>query len=546
MNSNQPSDGHVVDLEDVGTKFSHADAYHAFTPVECVEIGHKLLSWFDKSHRKLPWRVIGDAVDPYAVWISEIMLQQTRVETVIPYFERWLAKWPTVDALASATGEEVNAVWSGLGYYRRAKFLHEGAKYVMRECGGKLPSSVAALKRSAASYSFRFLPGVGDYTAGAIASIAFGAREAVVDGNVIRVLSRLRALPMDPKEKRSVELHWRLARALVEQHPERPGDLNQALMEFGATLCTPQSPSCSSCPLRPHCRALAETTGGAAPRTATVPPPDCSLCKGREDPAMRTVSVERYPTKVEKAKQREENVAVAILSGKDRAGTRRFLMVQRPDQGLLAGLWEFAAVVVPEKDIGAARRRAVVESLLADLGLPPIPAGAPRVELGEVIHLFSHIRQRLLVESIEVSAAFPPTGSGEGMVHVHAASSDREDEEAENAGKKRKGNSKTKGAGGKKKSGGSGAMLEPGRRAWRWTTAEEMEELGVPTVAKKVFALYTDRHGAGAGTGAAGISKPGAGKGRKRKPAPEAANEQPNITNFFQAKLQPKKLKDPA
>ncbi|KAJ0408887.1 hypothetical protein ATCC90586_005924 [Pythium insidiosum] len=168
------------------------------------------------------------AVAPYETWVSEIMLQQTRVDTVVDYFLRWIEKFPTVEALANASEEDVNASWAGLGYYRRARMLHAGAKYVMSNFGGVLPSTTEELLT---------IPGIGPYTAGAISSIAFGNREPLVDGNVIRVVARLRAVGADPKNKQLINFSWKTARELVEDCA-RPGALNQALMELGATVCT--------------------------------------------------------------------------------------------------------------------------------------------------------------------------------------------------------------------------------------------------------------------------------------------------------------------
>ena len=181
----------------------------------------------------------------YATWVSEIMLQQTRVETVIRYFLTWMERFPTIEALASASAEEVNSVWAGLGYYRRARMLHEGAQHVVRELGGRLPRTVPELLK---------IKGVGPYTAGAIASIAFAQAAPVVDGNVIRVFSRLHAIDGDPATL--LKPSWKLAEHLLDR--SRPGDYNQGLMELGATVCTPKSPKCGECPLQNQCRARAQ------------------------------------------------------------------------------------------------------------------------------------------------------------------------------------------------------------------------------------------------------------------------------------------------
>jgi A/G-specific adenine glycosylase len=203
-----------------------------------------LLAWYRRHRRDLPWR---GTRDPYEIWVSEIMLQQTRVETVIPFYERFLERFPTIAALADAKEADVLAAWSGLGYYRRAKNLRAAAVVVSREHGGRLPETVAEL---------RALPGIGAYTAAAIASIAFGVPAAAVDGNVIRVIARwdgLRGRRDDAALRRAVT-----ARAEALAPGASPGDWTQALMELGATICLPREPLCERCPVASRCRALGE------------------------------------------------------------------------------------------------------------------------------------------------------------------------------------------------------------------------------------------------------------------------------------------------
>jgi A/G-specific adenine glycosylase len=249
-----------------------------------------LLTWFDQHRRDLPWR---RTRDPYAIWLSEVMLQQTRVETVLPFYNRFLERFPTVDAMARAQVEEVLALWSGLGYYRRARQLHAAAREIA--AAGAFPQTVEALLA---------LPGIGAYTAAAVASIAFGVAAPVMDGNVERVLSRVLAQEEDPK---SGEARKKLLAAAAELlDPARPGDSNQALMELGATLCSPRRPKCLLCPLLSGCRAAREG-----------------------DP-------ERYPAPKAKRDAERHRLLVAVVE--DGSGV---LLFRRPDDStLLAGTWE--------------------------------------------------------------------------------------------------------------------------------------------------------------------------------------------------------------
>ena len=214
-----------------------------------LDFRKNLLQWFDQNARDLPWR---QTHDPFAIWVSETMLQQTRVAVVIDYYTRFMARFPTLQSLAEAEESEVLTLWSGLGYYRRARALHESARAIMTEHGGQIPKTAAALSR---------LPGVGVYTAAAVASIAFSEPVAAVDGNVERVLTRYFGHEPVPGVARSGELR-RAAEQLVD--PARPGDFNQAMMELGATVCLPKGPLCMTCPVREGCATRGEH---AVPRT---------------------------------------------------------------------------------------------------------------------------------------------------------------------------------------------------------------------------------------------------------------------------------------
>jgi A/G-specific adenine glycosylase len=261
-----------------------------------------LLRWYRQHRRELPWR---SSSDPYAIWVSEIMLQQTQVTTVVPYYERFLERFPNVAALAAADEEEVLARWSGLGYYRRAKSLHRGAQLVVSEFGGQLPETVEELLK---------LPGIGRYTAGAIGSIAFGLAAPILDGNVRRVLSRRHAIDGDALgNKAEQELLWRLAEELVAG--DAPGDLNQALMELGALVCTPRAPDCDRCPWT-------------------------ACCEARIGDA-----IDRYPVAVKRKPTTKIDVAVALVRRADR------VLLERPAAaGPLRGRWDLPAIVVEASD----------------------------------------------------------------------------------------------------------------------------------------------------------------------------------------------------
>lgn len=262
-------------------------------------IADALLEWYRHGHRDLPWR---RTRDPYRVWISEIMCQQTQVDTVAPRYERFVERFPTVRDLAAVREEEVCEEWAGLGYYSRARNLHRAARLVVAELDGHMPGSAAELRR---------LPGIGRYTAGAIASIAHGERAAVVDGNVGRVLSRMFELAEVPTSPAGQKQLWSIAERLVPA--EHPGDFNQALMELGATVCTPRAPRCLICPARAWCGAHREGT------------------------------VERYPTPKPRAKRKELRVAFAWVEPDDGG----LWLSQRGLEGLWAGLWELPSAETP-------------------------------------------------------------------------------------------------------------------------------------------------------------------------------------------------------
>ncbi len=311
-------------------------------PAEAASFRRALLAHYDGGRRALPWRA---GRTPYRVMVSEFMLQQTRAETVVPYYERWLRRFPDWESLAGATEDEVLREWKGLGYYARARNLHHTARTVRDRFGGHLPPDPAAL---------RALPGVGDYTAGAVASIAFGIAVPAVDGNTRRVLARL----LDIAAPSPAQLRREAARLL---DPARPGDFNEAMMELGATLCTPRAPRCGECPVARWCRARA---------AGTV----------EERPAPRT---RRPVPRVE--------YATAVLV--DAAG--RTLLVRRPPQGLLANMWEFPAVRLGAGGAGGAAARPAGEAIVAaarGVASEHASAHAPGDPLPPVRHAFTHLR----------------------------------------------------------------------------------------------------------------------------------------------------------
>ncbi|KNC53816.1 A/G-specific adenine DNA glycosylase [Thecamonas trahens ATCC 50062] len=434
---------------------THTASYHELSRESAGSIRESLLKWYTLNRRELPWRApfwsapegtrADDVADVFAyhVWISEVMLQQTQVATVIAYFNKFVSTWPTLADLAAAQLDDVLAAWAGLGYYRRARLLHKGAQAVMGpEFGGVLPRDPVQLKK---------IPGIGPYTAGAISSIAFGCPAPIVDGNVVRVVARLRALGAMP----SSPIFWEYATALVDPH--RPGDLNQALMELGATVCTKANPSCGSCPIRDHCLARAEVSSTRAaavnalgftplatqpkvaniraesPDPATVAPktkraklldgsprpsarshvvielddeskPACELCFGWEEAGTPTASVTKYPRKKKKTKVRSEILAAAVIyRRRDDGAPLEILVEQRPPTGLLAGLWQLAAI--PLDDIDAADNIAAVEAglnakLATMLNAPAAyvePSTFARATVPVVRHRFSHIAQTIAV-----------------------------------------------------------------------------------------------------------------------------------------------------
>jgi A/G-specific adenine glycosylase len=304
-------------------------------------LGAALLKWYRATARDLPWR---RTRDPYLIWLSEVMLQQTQVRTVVPYFERFVAALPTVEALATAAADTVMKLWEGLGYYARARHLYAAAQDIVTERGGRWPRTAA---------EWQELPGVGRYTAAAIASIAHGERVAVVDGNVQRVLARLHRVKTPIDGAATAARLWQWADELLA--PAAPGDFNQALMELGARVCTPRRPRCAECPVARWCAAL--TAGDAA----------------------------RLPVKARRTPARAVFAAAAWV---ERRG--RLLLVRRPARGLLGGLWELPTTM-PAETSDEAALRAALAARLRDLGIESTVGG----HRATIEHGFTHRRLTL-------------------------------------------------------------------------------------------------------------------------------------------------------
>nr|WP_263325190.1 A/G-specific adenine glycosylase [Neobacillus sp. Marseille-Q6967] len=352
--------------------------------VDILSFQQDLISWFKEEQRDLPWR---KDQDPYKVWVSEIMLQQTRVDTVIPYFNRFIEWFPTIDVLAKADEEKVLKAWEGLGYYSRVRNLHSAVKEVQEKYDSKVPDNPKDISS---------LKGVGPYTAGAILSIAYGVPEPAVDGNVMRVLSRILSIWDDIAKPSSRKIFESAVRELISH--DEPSAFNQALMELGALICTPTSPSCLLCPVRDHCQAFHEGTAS------------------------------ELPVKTKKNKQKQVQLAAVILTNEE----GKILIHKRPENGLLANLWEFPNVeilhpfVIERGNITALFQEAFDLNIKLDKGI------------GQIEHIFSH-----LVWNINVF---------KGTIHydIHL------------------------------------------NYDWKFVTPAEMEQYAFPVSAHKMFKLYND------------------------------------------------------
>jgi A/G-specific adenine glycosylase len=311
-----------------------------------------LISWFKAEQRSLPWR---KDQDPYKVWVSEIMLQQTRVDTVIPYFNRFIEWFPTIEDLANANEDKVLKAWEGLGYYSRVRNLQSAVREVKEKYNGVVPNTPKEISE---------LKGIGPYTAGAILSIAYGIPEPAVDGNVMRVLSRILSIWEDIAKPSSRKVFELVVRELISH--EEPSEFNQALMELGALICTPTSPSCLLCPVRDHCQAFYEGVQA------------------------------ELPIKSKKNKVRDVQLAAVILTDKD----GKILIHKRPAKGLLANLWELPNIEIHhpiEND-----REQIIDQFKQTYDL--------KIKLekiiGQIEHVFSHLVWNINIHSGKISTGF--------------------------------------------------------------------------------------------------------------------------------------------
>lgn len=320
----------------------------------------QFLAWYHRYKRNLPWRV---NQDPYRIWISEIMLQQTRVDTVIDYYYRFMEKFPTIEQLAAAPEEELLKMWEGLGYYSRARNIQAAAKQIMERHQGQFPNTVEEISQ---------LKGIGPYTTGAIASIAFGLPEPAIDGNIMRVVSRLFCITDDIAKPSSRKVFDHYTRAILS--PEEPGEMNQAFMDLGSAICTPKNPECEACPLQAFCQAYQEG------------------------------NMTDFPVKTKKTKPKDVYYFAAAIENEQ----GEFWFEQREDQGLLAKMWHFPLEEVDQATFDQAYKQFQKEeieqlSLIAEeeeqdpILFDSLPVIWQTRHLGEVKHLFSHLRWHVLL-----------------------------------------------------------------------------------------------------------------------------------------------------
>ncbi|MEO1782430.1 A/G-specific adenine glycosylase [Enterococcus diestrammenae] len=344
------------------------EPWNELSPVVIQQLQEEFLDWYDRHKRNLPWRV---NTDPYRVWISEIMLQQTRVDTVIDYYYRFMTLFPTIVDLAAAEEAELLKVWEGLGYYSRARNLQAAAQQIVTDYAGKMPGTPEAIAS---------LKGIGPYTTGAIASISFGLPEPAIDGNVMRVVSRLFEITDDIAKASSRKVFDAAMRKIISH--DAPGDFNQAMMDLGSSICTPKNPQCPKCPLKNFCQSFQQD------------------------------QVANYPVKTKKQPPKPLYYLAMAIENEE----HEFLLVQRPATGLLAKMWTFPLIEVTQEEYQhykktfkslQATREEQLELLVAEepdnYEGSPVAAHLPdtvvwqKRHLGEITHVFSHLKWHVLL-----------------------------------------------------------------------------------------------------------------------------------------------------
>ncbi|MGM9925239.1 MAG: A/G-specific adenine glycosylase [Bacillus sp. (in: firmicutes)] len=327
----------------------------ALKELNILEFQNDLIRWFEHEQRHLPWRA---DQDPYKVWVSEIMLQQTRVETVIPYFNRFIEWFPTLKDFAEADEEKILKAWEGLGYYSRVRNLQSAVREVQENYGGVVPDTPEEIIS---------LKGVGPYTAGAILSIAYGKPEPAVDGNVMRVLSRILLIKEDIAKPKTRKIFEDAVRAIISH--DNPSYFNQALMELGALICTPGTPACMLCPVREHCAAFFEGVQA------------------------------ELPVKVKVVKTKKEKLLSAIIT--DEEG--RILVQKRPAKGLLANLWEFPSFTFDQKAVPNKNMYEDAFLINHNARVAIMPA-----KIADIQHVFSHLVWNLVGYTGKIAEEIPP------------------------------------------------------------------------------------------------------------------------------------------
>ncbi|GJQ12596.1 hypothetical protein GpartN1_g4387.t1 [Galdieria partita] len=371
------------DIEDLLKYLCQRDKKNSWLTVEkeISSFQHSLLEWYRQNKRQLPWRqtLMEQHPNPYHIWVSETMLQQTRVTSVIEYYKKWLQTFPDIPSLAASSLERVNEIWAGLGYYRRAKLLYEGAKTIMSCFDGQVPEDIRLLQS---------IPGIGPYTAAAIASIAFNKPYAVCDGNVFRVLSRLFSIDLDISSSDNQSFFRSLAQFLIFK--DKAADYNQAMMELGATVCTPKNFDCKHCPVHHWCNSF---------QTATE----------RQVPLNDIVG--QYPVKFNRVKQSNEELQVYLI-----VFANYFLMLKNVSRNLLGNLWHFPYVTLKRNgneltEDEKLQHERCLSRVLHSCGYPLNDTNdllkllyESAIPIGQVEHLFTHIKQTIYVKFVRLSS----------------------------------------------------------------------------------------------------------------------------------------------